>query len=251
MYGVPGGALGQGLGRNWHGIGFHDAFRFSDAGRTVTVANGRAGLDYEVRHVAGPPMWIAVCAVELPAALAPGSVQPRRYRPMLHLRDAPTGNPAFDERFLASVPPVGAMWLTPEVQRRLLAHDDWVLLSHRTALVCVTRGAFPSADDVARRTRDLLDLVDVIPSSVVPHQVDNSVDDLAERIARIQSVEDAVAFLQGLSDVDRERLARSDTPLAGFADVRTPQEAMTRFQALDPARRMQLLGLFMRASGPG
>jgi hypothetical protein len=133
IYGIPGGALGQGLGRNWHGIGFHDAFRFSDAGRTVTVANGRAGLDYEVRHVAGPPMWIAVCAVELPAALAPGSVQPRRYRPMLHLRDAPTGNPAFDERFLASVSPVGAMWLTPEVQQRLLAHDDWVLLSHRTA----------------------------------------------------------------------------------------------------------------------
>lgn len=144
MYGIPGGALEQGLGRNWHGIGFHDAFRFSDAGRTVTVANGRG---------------------------------------------------------------------------------------------------------VARRTRDLLDLVDVIPSSVVPHQVDRSVDDLAERIARIKSVEDAITILQGLGDGDGERLARSDTPLAGFADVRTPQEAMTRFQALAPARRMQLLGLFMRASG--
>jgi hypothetical protein len=55
---------------------------------------------------------------------------------------------------------------------------------------------------VARRTRDLLDLVDVIPSSVVPHQVDRSVDDLAERIARIKSVEDAIAFLQGLGDGD-------------------------------------------------
>jgi hypothetical protein len=72
MHGVPGGALGQGLGRNWLWIGFHDAFRFSDAGRTVTVANGRAGLDYEVRHVASPPVRIAVCAVELPAALARG-----------------------------------------------------------------------------------------------------------------------------------------------------------------------------------
>ena len=251
MHGVPDGALGQDLGRNWRGISFHDAFRFSDAGRTVTVANARAGLSYEVRYVAGPPMWIAVCAVELPAALAPGSVQPRRYRPMLHRREEPTGNPAFDGRFRAAVPHIGAMWLTPEVQQRLLAHDDWVLLSHHTALVCVTHGAFASADDVVRRAGDVLALVELIPSSVVPHQVDRSVDDLAARIARIGSVEDAIAFLQGLSDGDRERLAHSDTPLAGFADVRTPEEAMARFQSLDRARQMQLMGLFMRASGAG
>lgn len=124
-----------------------------------------------------------------------------------------------------------------------------MLLSFGTALVCVTQGSFATADDVVRRVHDVLDLVAAIPASVVAHRVDRSVDDLAARIARIDSVEQAITFLQGLGDADRERLARSDTPLAGFADVRTPEEAMARFQALDQAQQMQLMGLFMRARG--
>ena len=251
LYGEPGVQLSMRLGENWRVIPFRDAFRFSDAGRTVTVANGRAGVAYEVRHLAGPPMDVAVCTVELPAALASGLVHPRQYPRMLHMRDTPTGNPVFDERYLSSVPHIGAAWLTPEVQQRILGHDDWVLYALGTKLTCVTKGAFASAGDVQRRIDDVLDLVAAIPSSVVPHSLDRSVDDLAARIAGIHSVEDAVAFLQGLSDGDRERLARSDTPLAGFADVRTPEEAMARFEALDPARQMQLMGLFMRASGAG
>jgi hypothetical protein len=251
MYGLPSGSVGQDLGRGWRGIGFRDAFRFSDAGRTVTVANAQTGLANEVRVLQREPMEVAVCAVQLPAVLASGLVQPRRYGRMLRLRDAPTGNPVFDERYLSSIPPVGAAWLTPEVQQRIVAHDDWVLLSLGTMLVCVTQGSFASVDDVLHRVDDVLGLVAAIPSSVVPHHLDRSVDDLAARISRIDSIEQAIAFLQGLSDGDRERLAQSDTPLAGFADVRTPEEAMARFDALDPARQMQLMGLFMRASGAG
>ena len=59
-------------------------------------------------------------------------------------------------------------------------------------------------------------------------------------------MEDAIAFLQGLTPDERERLARSDTPLAAFADVRTPEEAMARFGSLPEARRMQLLAMFAR-----
>jgi hypothetical protein len=249
MYGVPRGSVGQDLGRNWKGIGFSDAFCFRDAGRTVTVANARTRLEYEVQAVLGAPMDAAVCSIELPAALSPGLVQPRRYRPMLGLRATPTGNPAFDERYLSTLPPVGAAWLTPEVQQRLLASDDWILLALGTALTCVTQGAFATADDVVRRVEGVLDLVNAIPASVVPHEVDHSVDDLTARIGRIDSVEAAIAFLQGLSDADRERLAHSNTPLAGFADVRTAEEAMTRFQSLDQAQQMQLMGLFMQAGG--
>jgi hypothetical protein len=34
--------------------------------------------------------------------------------------------------------------------------------------------------------------------------------------------------------------------LAAFADVTTPQEAMARFESLDPQRRMEVITMFMR-----
>jgi hypothetical protein len=73
---------------------------------------------------------------------------------------------------------------------------------------------------------------------------DHSQDDLVDRISRLTSVEDALAFLQGLTPGERERLAQSDTPLAAFAGVRTPEEAMARFQSLDERQRMQLITMF-------
>ena len=69
------------------------------------------------------------------------------------------------------------------------------------------------------------------------------------RISRLDGVEDAIAFLQDLTPADRERLGRSDTPLAAFADVRTPEEAMARFGSLPESQRMQLLAMFMRVEG--
>lgn len=227
-------------------MAFYDAFRFNDSGRTLTVANARAILDHTVRYVLGP-VDVALCAVELPTLLRPGVVSSRRYHLRLHVPATPTGNPAFDERYEVSGMPasVGGTWLTPQVQQLILAHDDWVLYAFGATLVCLSKDRFATADDVVRRTREVLQLVAAIPTSVVPAQADHSVDDLAARIARIDSIEEALAFLQQLTDADRERLAQSDTPLADFADVRTPDEAMLRMQSLPPARQMQLMAMFM------
>ena len=89
-------------------------------------------------------------------------------------------------------------------------------------------------------------LVGAIPSTVMPVSVDDSVDDLVARIDKINTVEDALALLESLTPADRERLAKSDTPLAAFADVRTPDEAMERLQSLPIDKRMQVLALFQR-----
>jgi hypothetical protein len=72
------------------------------------------------------------------------------------------------------------------------------------------------------------------------------VDDLLARIEALTSLDDALVLLQGLTPQERARLAASDSALAAFADVRAPQEAMARLETLDPARRMQVAGMFMR-----
>ena len=55
-----------------------------------------------------------------------------------------------------------------------------------------------------------------------------------------------MTFLQQLTPADREQLAHSDTPLSAFADVTTPEQAMARFESLDPQRKNQLVTMFMR-----
>ena len=59
-------------------------------------------------------------------------------------------------------------------------------------------------------------------------------------------MQEGLAFLQELTPAERDRLARSDSPLAALADVRTPQEAMARLKALDPPRKMQVMAMFMQ-----
>jgi hypothetical protein len=99
---------------------------------------------------------------------------------------------------------------------------------------------------VRHRLDEVFELVHALPASIVPAQIDRSVDDLATRIEKIDSVEEALTFLEQLSPEDRRRLASSDTPLAAFADVTTPDEAMARLESLDMPQRMQLLGMFQR-----
>jgi len=53
-------------------------------------------------------------------------------------------------------------------------------------------------------------------------------------------------FLQQLTPEDRERLAKSNTPLAAFADVQTPAEAMARLKTLDQAQQAQVFAMFMK-----
>lgn len=221
--------MGQALGRQRQLISFYDAYRFDDdAGRTVTVANGRAILGMQRRPLEGPPKDVAVCAVQLPSIVPFFCLQSRRFPWPSHVRATPTGIPAVDERYeVALLPHVGVSWLSTEIQQLLLDHE-WAFPALGTVLVSVTKGAFLSAEDVVQRVHDVLTFVSAFPWSVMPEHVDRSVDDLAARIARISSVDEALAFLTNLTDGDRERLARSDSPLAAFADVRTPEEAMAR-----------------------
>ena len=96
---------------------------------------------------------------------------------------------------------------------------------------------------------EVLGIIAAVPASIAPAQIDHSVDDLLVRIARIDDVDDALAFLQQLSDADRQRLAASPTPLAKFADVRTPDEAIARLMSLPDMERLQVLGMFEKADG--
>jgi hypothetical protein len=173
-------------------------------------------------------------------------IQPRSLpRVVAHVPETQTGNAEFDARFVTfGLPGIGPGILTGDVQQRIMARDDWLFIGDDDWFVCVGRDPFHDADAVTRRLDEVLDIVHAMPTSLVPAHVDHSVDDLAARIERISTVEEALTFLQQLSDGDRQRLAQSDTPLAAFSDVRTPDEAMERLQALDVADRMKLLGMF-------
>jgi len=230
---------------------FSDAFRADIDGRTVIVANAHTYIDPGLFQAGRFSPDAAVCAVEL-ATIAPGTiVQPHRVARIMMWGGTETGNPAFDDQFQVNTIDAGftRQILTPDVQQRIMMRDDWVFWLGNYMLACVAKGKFRSVDDVSGRATEVLGIVAAIPDSVLPSQVDHSADDLMARIGRLDGVEDAIAFLQDLTPADRERLARSDTPLAAFADVRTPEEAMTRFGSLPESQRMQLLAMFMRVEG--
>jgi hypothetical protein len=254
MYGVPRTLPHQGR------IGpttFSDVFRAAFDGRAVTVANAWTFIDPGLFPDGRGTPAAAVVAAELPSVLPLLWVRPRRYHGTAPIGDTRTGNPAFDERYqvigtpaaLGAVTGVGdaRTVLTPEVQQRILARDDWAFCARGPMICCVSKGAFGSADEAGRRADEVLGIVAAIPAAVLPAQVDHSTDDLVARFSRLDSVDDAIAMLQRLTPGERERLARSDTPLAAFADVRTPEEAMARFESLDPRRRMQIIAMFSRS----
>ena len=228
---------------------FRDAYRGSVAGRVVIVANAWTNIGAEVRYSTGEWYGAAVCAVELPSLLPLLCVQPRRFPPVTRIRETPAGAEPFDDLFLvAGTPGPGnsAQLLTPEVQQRIMARDDWVFWAERYLLGCVSKGPFREAAQVAQRVDEVLGIVAAIPASVLPDHVDHSADDLIARAARLTTMQEGLAFLQELTPAERDRLARSDSPLAALADVRTPQEAMARLKALDPPRKMQVMAMFMR-----
>jgi hypothetical protein len=228
---------------------FRDAYRGSVDGRVVIVANAWTNIGPEVRQSAGEWYGAAVCAVELPSLLPLLCVQPRRFPPVTQIRESPAGAAPFDDRFLVAGTPgpvSAAQLLTPAVQQRVMAHDDWVFWAERYLLGCVSQGPFRDAGQVARRVDEVLAIVAAIPASVLPDHVDHSADDLIARAGRLTSMQEGLVFLQQLTPAERDRLARSDSPLAALADVRTPQEAMARLKALDPQRKMQVMAMFMR-----
>lgn len=242
---------------------YTDAYRGTISGRTVVVANAWTTIGGARAFGKSGTKGTAVCAVEVGGLLPVAFIQPRQFRPMpmYRLLVRPTGDPAFDERYIvnASGPEVLSRvlpglaqpqdMLTPDVRQRIMAHDDWTFRFEDYWLGCIARGHFASVDDVTQRISEMLGIVAAIPASVVPDHIDHSADDVVARFSRFDSVDQALAELQALTPDDRDRLRQSDSPLAAFADVRTPLEAMAIFQELDAQRRTQLLAMFQRVTG--
>jgi len=191
---------------------------------------------------------VAVCAVELGTISPVMLIQPRAL-PLIarHVPTTASGDSSFDDKFVVILAPtVGAEVLTDDVRRLVMTRDDWALLGSENSLLCASRGRYESADAIARRIDEVMSIVHAFPASVVPATIDRSVDDLAARIDKITTIDEALAFLEQLTPDDRQRLVQSNTPLAAFADVTTPEQAMARFESLDIQQRMQLLGMFQR-----
>ena len=227
---------------------YHDAYRGTRDGRVVTVANAWIAIEAVVaggEHVEGA----AVTAVELSTVLMIAGIEPRLRHQGVPGPEVPTGNASFDSAYrVVGMARLAEGVVTPEMQQRISARDDWTFIAEETTFISICREPFATADEVSRRIGDVLAIVAALPASVAPAEVDHSADDLLARIAQIDTVEQALAFLQQLSDADRQRLAASPTPLAKFADVRSPDEAIARMMALPEMERLQLLAMFQKAS---
>jgi hypothetical protein len=224
---------------------YHETYEGMINGRRLVITNHSTDIaqlrvhDFEA---------VAVCAVEVGSISPVMLIQPRAL-PLIarHVPTTASGDTEFDERFVTVLAPtVGAEVLTDEVRRLVMAHDDWALLGNEQFFLGVSKGRYESGDAAARRVDEVVAILHAFPSSLVPTQIDHSVDDLAARIDAISTVDEALEFLEHLSPDDRQRLARSDTPLAAFADVTTPEESMARLESLDMPQRMQLLSMFQR-----
>jgi len=231
---------------------YHDAWQFRAGDRDVTIANAwtptaRPKLPLGT-FVEAPT---AVCAVELPAPLPFSGIESRRFHPSSIVPEVATGVAELDDRFrvLAGAGRVGPAVFPPELVALLVSRDDRSFLTLGLSFVSVRLGAFRDVDEVTAAVEETLAIVRAIPTSVIPAVIDRSGDDLAQRIAKLESVEDAIALLQSLSDDDRSRLAASQSPLASFAWVRTPEEALDHFNSLDDSQRMAVLATVMRGEG--
>jgi hypothetical protein len=228
---------------------YRDAYRGTRDGRAVTIANAWTAIEAVVAggvHVEGG----AVTAVELSTLLLIAGIEPRLRHKGIPGPEVPTGNASFDSAYrVVGMARLAEGVVTPEMQERISARDDWTFIAEDTTFISICREPFATADEVSQRISDVLAIVAALPASVAPAQVDHSADDLLARIAHIDTVEQALAFLQQLSDADRQRLAASPTPLAKFADVRSPDEAIARLMALPELERLQLLAMFQKADG--
>lgn len=247
MYGVPRGTNTAQIGIRVGGTIFRDVFATRVTGHDVVVANAWTEIETELRYATVEWHGAAVCGVSLPAFVPLDQVQSRKLSPVVFTDPTSTGDPRFEACFVTTGPPSGIPEvLTPEVRERMLARDDWSFAFERYWMGCVTKHGFQAPEEVLERVDAVLAVVAALPAALVPAQMDRSADDVAARIEGLKSIDEAMAFLQGLTDDDRRRLAASDSPLAPFADVQSPQEAMTRLHSLPQAQQMQLFGMFMR-----
>ncbi|HMK10718.1 MAG TPA: hypothetical protein VK461_04005 [Acidimicrobiales bacterium] len=227
---------------------FNDVFTGTIDGRAVTAANVRTPMEAMSLEYMAKVHSTSLVIVEL-STLVPYSLEPRLKHHAFHGVEIPTGDAEFDAAFRV----VGLIALgespfsSPEVRQRISAHHDWIFSFNDAVLACIGLPAFTEADELTTRVQEVLGVVKAFPASVAPSVVDHSVDDLLVRIDKLDTLEDGIAFLQSLSDADRARLAASPTPLAKFADVRTPDEAGERFMSLDVNERLQVLAMFEKS----
>lgn len=230
-------------------VTYHDAYRGTVGDRTVTVANAWQPVEAVVAggaHVEG----CGVVGVELRTLLLLAGIEPRGGHKGIAGPEMLTGDASFDAAYrVVGLPVLTESVLTPEMQQRIAARDDWAFITDDAMFVAICAEPFATADEVSTRVGEVVGIVAALPAGVEAAQVDHSVDDLLVRIGKIDTVEDAIAFLQQLSDADRQRLAASPTPLAQFADVRTPDEAMARLMTLSESERLQVLAMFDKADG--
>ena len=221
-------------------------------GRRLVVANVWTNIGPQQLVKLHEMRGVAVCVLER-CTLPPFVIQPRHLpEAERHMKPTPTGDPEFDERFIAIFPIVDTVsaLLTPAVRQRILAHDDWVFVCMSGSLLCAGTGAFESADAVGTRVDEVLGIVGAFAAAIAPGPIDPATDELIARIGRISSLEEAVTFLLSLGPDERELLARSGTPIAAFADVTTAEETLARYQSLTLAQKMAVLAM-MRITDEG
>jgi hypothetical protein len=224
---------------------FTDAFTGTIDGRQVTVANVRTPMEAMSLEYMAKVHSTSLVVLEL-TTLVPYSVEPRARHQVFKGLEMPTGDAAFDAAFrVAGLIAMGeSPFASPEVRQRIAAHNDWIFSFDGPLLACVGLPAFEEGDELTDRVHEVIGVVTAFPESVAPSKVDHSVDDLLVCIGELDSVEDAIAFLGTLTAEDRQRLAQSPTPLAKFADVKTPDEITARFMELDVNSRLQVLAMF-------
>jgi hypothetical protein len=232
---------------------FSDAYRCQADGRVLTVANARTFITPGLFQAGRPTPAMAICTVELSTMMPAGYAQPRHTTNLMTVQRVRTGNPEFDSRFhVAALPGSLLHDLTPGMVQRMLAHDDWYFWTGRDTFGCASKGKYQSPEDVDRRIAEVTGILDAaggtVPSAT---PADHSVDDVVARFAGLGDVQDAIPVLMSLTDDERSRLARSGTPLAAFADVRSLPEAYARFQALGPQDRMKLVTIFAKVRHRG
>jgi hypothetical protein len=229
---------------------FTDVFRGTIDDREVTVANVHTPTETMDPTVAAHVHLTSLVAMEMATILPIEGIEPRQRESAFDGPDVPTADPAFDERFrVAALVGSGSDLLTTEIRRLIRTRDERTLACVDTTLLSIAKEPFVTSDDPLHAIDEVLAIVRALPASIVPATIDHSVDDLFVRMDNLHSVDEAIVFLGELSDDDRKRLAASPTPLARFAQVRTPDEITTLFLSLPEADRLAILAMFHKATG--
>jgi hypothetical protein len=229
---------------------FTDAFRGTIDDGEVTLANVHTPTETMDPSVAAHVHMTSLVAMEIATILPIQGIEPRQRESAFHGPEAPTADSAFDERFrVAPLVGSGSDVLTTEVRRLISTREDRSFACVDTTLLSIAKEPFVTSDDALQAIDEVAAIVRALPASIVPATIDHSVDDLFVRMDNLHSVDEAIVFLGELSDGDRKRLAASPTPLARFAQVRTPDEITTLFLSLPEADRLAILAMFHKATG--